>query len=271
MQPGRQSSVIPIRRLARAAESMPLMDARELMARTCPATGDVGAAFYFHPDTVAYGKDTLGLDGFRFYFLGRGGVLGDVDPAVVHAAFGYFNPGLVAKMWTSAAEKVPPRDAARQYIECGHRLARSVLTDVDGLDAYAAAAGTIINAADDSALSLFAGLRAEEVPADPAAAAFHQAMVLRELRGSAHLVAVAAVGLTSVVAHQIKRPNDVQSFGWPEDLAAPTDAQRAALDRAEDITNEMLAPVFDAVDDAGADALIAGIDAMHAAFYPPKN
>ena len=257
--------------MARAAESMPPMDARELMARTCPATGDVGAAFYFHPDTVAYGKDTLGLDGFRFYFLGRGGVLGDVDPAVVHAAFGYFNPGLVAKMWTSAAEKVPPRDAARQYIECGHRLARSVLTDVDGLDAYAAAAETIINAADDSALSLFAGLRAEEVPSDPAAAAFHQAMVLRELRGSAHLVAVAAVGLTSVVAHQIKRPNDVQSFGWPDDLAAPTDAQRAALDRAEEITNDMLAPVFGAVDDAGADALIAGIDAMHAAFYPPKN
>ncbi|NBU96155.1 MAG: hypothetical protein EBS20_09745, partial [Actinobacteria bacterium] len=134
--------------------------------------------------------------------------------------------------------------------------------------AYAAAAGAIIDAVDDSALSLFAGLRAEEVPSDAPAAAFHQAMVLRELRGSVHLVAVAAVGLPSVVAHQIKRPNDVQSFGWPEDIAAPTDEQRAALDRAEQITNDMLAPAFAVLDDAGADALIAGIDAMRAAFYP---
>lgn len=244
------------------------MDARELMKRTCPATGDVGAAFYFHPDTVAYGKENLGLDGFRFYFLGRGGVLGDVDPSVVHAAFGYFNPGLVAKMWSTAAEKVAPRDAARQYLACGHRLARRVLDGIDGLDAYAAAAGAIIDAVDDSALSLFAGLRAEEVPSDAPAAAFHQAMVLRELRGSVHLVAVAAVGLPSVVAHQIKRPNDVQSFGWPEDIAAPTDEQRAALDRAEEITNDMLAPAFAVLDDAGAEALIAGIDAMHAALNP---
>lgn len=244
------------------------MDARELMNRTCPATGDVGAAFYFHPDTVAYGKENLGLDGFRFYILGRGGVLGDVDPSVVHAAFGYFNPGLVAKMWSTAAEKVAPRDAARQYLACGHRLARRVLDGIDGLDAYAVAAGAIIDAVDDSALSLFAGLRAEEVPSDAPAAAFHQAMVLRELRGSVHLVAVAAVGLPSVVAHQIKRPNDVQSFGWPEDIAAPTDEQRAALDRAEQITNDMLAPAFAVLDDAGAEALIAGIDAMHAALNP---
>jgi hypothetical protein len=187
---------------------------------------------------------------------------------VVHAAFGYFNPGLVAKMWSTAAEKVAPRDAARQYLACGHRLARRVLDGIDGLDAYAAAAGAIIDAVDDSALSLFAGLRAEEVPSDAPAAAFHQAMVLRELRGSVHLVAVAAVGLPSVVAHQIKRPNDVQSFGWPEDIAAPTDEQRAALDRAEEITNDMLAPAFAVLDDAGAEALIAGIDAMHAALNP---
>ena len=40
-------------------------------------TGDIGSAFYFHPDTLAMAKGH-GLDGFRMYFLGRGGVLGDV-------------------------------------------------------------------------------------------------------------------------------------------------------------------------------------------------
>lgn len=50
--------------------------------RATDAIGTIGAAFYFHPDTLARGK-AAGLDGFRFYILGRGGVLGDVEPAVV--------------------------------------------------------------------------------------------------------------------------------------------------------------------------------------------
>ena len=56
------------------------------------------AVFYFAPSTVAVGKEH-GLDGFRFYFLGRGGVLGDVESQVVASAFGYFEPGLGDKMW----------------------------------------------------------------------------------------------------------------------------------------------------------------------------
>ena len=46
--------------------------------RATDVIGPIGAAFYFHPDTVARGKEA-GLDGFRFYILGRGGVLGDVE------------------------------------------------------------------------------------------------------------------------------------------------------------------------------------------------
>ena len=80
--------------------------------RATDAIGSIGAAFYFHPDTVAKGKE-VGLDGFRFYVLGRGGVLGDVEPDVVHAAFGYFHTGLIDKIWISAKEIVAPRDAAR--------------------------------------------------------------------------------------------------------------------------------------------------------------
>ena len=63
------------------------MDPRETIAAIAPKTADIGSAFYFHPDTVATAK-SLGLDGFRMYFLGRGGVLGDVEPAVVSSAFG---------------------------------------------------------------------------------------------------------------------------------------------------------------------------------------
>jgi hypothetical protein len=226
-------------------------------------TGDIGAAFYFQPDTIARGKE-LGLDGFRFYFLGRGGVLGDVDAAVVKSAFGYFETGLIDKVWTSAKERMPPRDAAAAYIECCHRFGRSKFGEIDGLDEYVSAATAVIGAADGGALPLFVAIRTMPVPDDAPAAAAHQAMVLRELRGSAHLAAVASVGLTTAVAHAIKRPDDVAMFGY-EEPPTVNEADRAALDRAEQITDDILLPAFSVLDEAQAEALVAGTTAMHTA------
>ena len=226
-------------------------------------TGDIGAAFYFHPDTLERGKQ-LGLDGFRFYFLGRGGVLGDVEADVIRSAFGYFEPGLLAKMWTTAKERLAPRDAARAYHECCHAFGRSTFADVGGLDAYVDAATAVIGAVDGGALALFAGVRAEPVPDDAPGAASHQAMVLREMRGSAHLAAVAAVGLPTPIAHAIKRPDDIALFGYEVPPTVTAD-DRAALDRAESITDDILAQAFGVLDDAQSEALVAGTLAMHAA------
>jgi hypothetical protein len=251
----------------------PGMNARNTMNAVAAKTGDIGAAFYFTPETTGRGKD-LGLGGFYFYFIGRGGVLGDVEPAVIHSAFGYFHPEMVAKMWSGALEKLAPqglsaRDAAREYIACAHAHGRAHLSGIAGLDAYAAAARKVIDAIDDSGLALFAGVKAEPVPDDAPAAAFHEAMVLRELRGSVHLVAVAAAGLRSVTAHAIKRPNDVATFGWAEgSVPAPSAADIAARDRAESMTDDILESAFAVLSGAEAEALIAGTDAMHAALYP---
>ena len=239
------------------------MNPREIMQAIKQQTGDIGASFYFDPETLARGKE-LGLDGFRFYGLGRGGVLGDVESGVVHSAFGYFQPDMIAKIWNSAKEILAPRDAAREYLACAHAYGRRKFTGVDGLDAYVAAASAVIDAAEGTSLALFAGVRAEPVPTDAPAAAMHQAMVLRELRGSAHLAANAAVGLHSSVADAIKRPNDVAMFGYPEPPAV-TDADRAAHARAEDITDDILVPAFSVLTDEQATALIDGTAALHAA------
>ncbi len=128
------------------------------MLRATKAIGSIGSVFYFHPDTVARGKQE-GLDGFRFYILGRGGVLGDVEPAVVHAAFGYFDTGLIDKMWRSASEKVAPRDAARLYQGCAHDFGRAKLADVAGLDSFIDATTQIIESVEGVSLPLFAGMR----------------------------------------------------------------------------------------------------------------
>lgn len=243
------------------------MQPHDIIAAIAKRTADIGAAFYFEPATLARGKE-LGIDGFRFYFLGRGGVLGDVEADVARSAFGYFEPALITRLWDTARERatVGPRDVARAYIECNHALGRAKLGGVEGLDAYADAAGDVIAAVDSSGLSLFAGVRAEPLPDDAPARALHQAMVLRELRGSVHLAAVAALGIPGAVAHAIKRPDDLAQFGY-EGPPTITDADRAALDHAEQLTDAALVRPFSVLDDAGVQALIAGTDAIHAALF----
>lgn len=235
------------------------MEPVEIM-RATGAIGSIGAAFYFHPDTLARGKE-VGLDGFRFYVLGRGGVLGDVEPAVVHAAFGYFHTGLIDKIWNSGKERMAPRDAARLYSECAHALGRAKFSDIDGLGGFVDAVTQIIDHVEGASLPLFAGVRAEPVPGDVPAAAMHQAMVLRELRGSVHLLALTACGVTTPVAHAIKRPSDVAMFGYDEPPVV-TDADRANWHRAEELTDELLTPAYAGLSDEQATALVNGTAQM---------
>jgi hypothetical protein len=107
-------------------------------------------------------------------------------------------------------------------------------------------------------------MKCDALVSDTTGRAMQLATVLREFRGSAHLAAIRAAGLTSKVAHFIKRPNDAKMFGWSEDdVAKVTDAQRAQWDLAEKLTDEMVAPAYGVLDAAGREAFLAGITAMH--------
>ena len=238
------------------------MTIRDFIAET-EAIGVLGGLHYFDPDTLATGKEH-NLDGFRFYFLGRGGVLGDVEPAVVGSAFGYWNPALIEKMWNSAKERMAPREAARLYLSCAHEFGRKRFGGIDGLDAFCAAAEQVNDAIDPAALALYAGYRAEPLPDDVAARAMHLCVILREARGSAHLVGVVAAGLRPRIAHAIKRPADGKQFGW-DDEPTPTDDERSRWKEAEELTLRQLEPWFGVLDDAGRTALVTGLAAMSAA------
>ena len=63
----------------------------ELAQRLARPIGALGAAFYFDPGTVEAAA-ALGINVYEFYGLGRGGVLGDVDVAMVQDAFHFFHP-----------------------------------------------------------------------------------------------------------------------------------------------------------------------------------
>lgn len=249
---------------ARMGEQTPL----ELVQATSKLLNDVGAAVYFHADTLARGKE-LGIDGFAFYILGRGGVLGDCEPGTVTSAFGYFHPDVMTKMWNRGREILDPRQAGRELLACGHRIGEATLGGIDPsvLDGFNQAAATWRANVDVAGLTLYAAIDAEPMPDNlsPAAAAFHHAMVLRELRGSVHLLAVVASGLTGAQAHAIKRPDDVAAFGWAEPVEVD-DNDRAALDAAEKLTDQLMAPSISALSVEEGEALVAGTEAIADAF-----
>ncbi len=234
-----------------------------LVTTADPMIGALGSAFYFIPPTLERGK-ALGLDGFRWYFIGRGGVLGDAEAAVVASAFGYFNPELVGKLWGTAREKIAPRDAGRAYLACAHDLGRAKFAGVEGLGAFCDAAEAVLAAAHPAALSLFAGLNAEPRPDDLPARTMQLVATLRELRGSVHLVAIVASGISPRVAHQIRRPDMVKGFGWDAEVAV-TDADRARLAAADRLTDELMAGIWSVLDDGAATHVVTTVRALQAA------
>lgn len=239
------------------------MTPQEIINATKDQVGAIGAASYFHPDTLARGKE-LGLDGFRFYVLGRGGVLGNVEPPVISSAFGYFAPAVIDKIWNSARAKLEPRQAATAYLECAHQLGRAQLGQVEGLQGFCDAAEAVIAATHPAGLALFAGFLGEPLPEDLPGRAMHLAVVVRELRGSVHLVAVRANEVDPAVAHAIRRPEMVATFGYQE--APPiTDEDRAKLAAADELTDRLLVPSYQPLTDAQGEAFVAGVRALAAA------
>jgi hypothetical protein len=169
-------------------------------------------------------------------------------------------------MWNSAKERVAPREAARLYLGCAHDLARSKFGDAD-LGAFCEAAETIMRAIDPAGLALFAGYLAEPLPDDAPARAMQLCVTLREGRGSAHLLAVRAAGLSARQAHQIKRPTELATFGWDGELELTAD-DRAAWERAEELTDQLLEPAWDSVDEAGRTAMTDGLTTITKALKP---
>ncbi len=241
-----------------------VMDSTSFVAQASSKIGTMGSAFYFHPSTIAVGKAN-GLDGFRFYVLGRGGVLGDVESAVVSSAFGWWNSESIDKMWNSARTIMAPRDAGRLYMKCAQDFGRATFSGLSGLADFCASAAKISAAIDNAGLSLYAGTAAEPLAEDLPARAMQYLVALREYRGSAHLVAALAHGVSPRVAHLIRRPDMYKSFGWPDPAPEVADADRSALAAADKTTDQMAASVYGVLSADEAAQFLATLEAMESA------
>lgn len=243
------------------------MPTADVVAATAPLITEIGSRFMLNPQSNEIGAAAGFTHPFQFYATGRGGVLGDVDADVIISAFGFFAPGLVRKFWESGSNVMSPRAAGALFATSAQAWGRAHLAGVEGLDRLAELGEKVTDAADASALALFAGWRAEPLPEDAAGRAYQVLHVLREHRGSAHIVAVLASGLSPFEAKVGKDGSGAKSFGWAdwkEDLL-DISAVQTKLARAERLTDELVGPAYSSLTAEESAEFVELVSRVHAA------
>jgi len=211
----------------------------------------LGAGYMFDKPTRELGKEH-GYRGMEFYFAGRGGVLGECDADVVKAAFGWFSASLARTQWEAGSSIAGPKRAAELYNQAMANWGAAKLAGVEGVERFAELGERMVAAVGPDGLPLFVGWRAMPRSEKPAAHAYQIVALLRELRGSAHVVATMAQGLTDVeaiVSTPGHGPDRAERFG--HEAPFPEAAANAeAMARAEATTDHMMERAWAALDDA---------------------
>jgi hypothetical protein len=231
------------------------MNGEEAARASADAVHGLPAGFMLDGATFRRGA-VLGFDGIDFYTAGRGGALGDVEGAVVAAAFVFFYPRTVVEAWDRAQPVMGRRAAAEAFAGCLCSWADAHLSDGVDWTRLAELCGRILRAASPSAAPLFAAWRCMPEPAAPKALALHRLNVLRELRGAVHGAAVVGSGLEPRDAVLIKAPSMVQLLGWPEPHP-DVDAGRPTWEQAEAATDRVTGRAYSTLD---ADELAEFVD-----------
>jgi hypothetical protein len=236
-----------------------------LEAATASAAAFSRTATHFMFDGATYARGgELGLEGIDFYFLGRGGALGDVDADVVSAAFVFFEPSVVRTAWDRARAVMAPQAAAAEWALAAHQWGEANLVD-PGVDLVRLAelAGKVVDAASPAAAPVFAGWRRLPLPSSPASLAIHHLNGLRELRGALHGAATVTAGLTPLEAVIVKTPPLAPMFGWQEPYpdAGPL---RDRWEQAEAGTDRAVAQALASLDDAERGELVELLQVVNA-------
>jgi len=152
---------------------------------------------YFAPEARA-ALDGLGYLGYWMgYFAARSAPLGTVPPEVVTAVFYNFAPERVAKALPAAWQIAGPEAALRARQDSAVAALRRYGLDADeNVGLAAELAGRAAREAPLDGRPLFAANRALPWPADPLAALWHAATLLREQRGDAHVAVLTAEGVS---------------------------------------------------------------------------
>lgn len=143
----------------------------------------------------------LGHDFFDGYVWGRAAALGaDVAPAVVVAAFGAFEPAMLASV-LQHGRSISSRDSILAARADGAAAGLQAATSGIAPAIVAAFADRLLSALaglDGTGRPLFAALRDLETPRDAYGRAWRASELVREHRGDGHMAARVAAGLDAV-------------------------------------------------------------------------
>lgn len=191
----------------------------------------------------------LGAPARSLYLRGRSAVLGDPPPHVVAELFGLLPIALVEMALARPGPVVPAAQAIEAYSTACWEWGRHHLAEIGPADRLADLLVAVSDAADASALALFAGWRAAPRPADPPARLAHALMVARELRGGLHFAALRASGLgvaDAVLLDPEGGPERLRQTGWRDQDVEIVRARLTGHDdlperwqRAQDLTDEV--------------------------------
>ncbi len=243
------------------------MNPHEAVRGAAGPVGRLGGAFMFDATTLARGTE-LGFQTWSWYHLGRGGVLGDVDAAVLVAAFGFFPPQHQAEAWDLGRAVMAPAEAAREYAASCARFGSTAFSSYADAPRLTELLTAVNAAAPTMGLPVFAGWRAlvpTVAAADDGARLALALQVGRELRGGAHLLAVAAQGVDPLQAVMSGRygPKNAEFFDWPQPWPDP-EAGKADMAAAEAVTDRIVEPAFAALSDAERAELVSMLKDLQA-------
>ncbi len=211
--------------------------------------GTLGALWMTGPEEEA-ATEAVGLEGWQLYFLGRHGVLGDVDADVVLAAAYIFPADHLRREWEAARQQMTAAEGLAHYAALCHAWGEQHLADFSGADRLADLGQAVIDASDVVMLPLFAGWRSVPVPTSSGARCAHVCQVLREHRGACHGVALAALQMDPLMAILTNLGGEANAidYGWQPPFPTPTDEDRTLRDRVEVLTDDLVAPAYGALD-----------------------
>jgi hypothetical protein len=208
------------------------------------------------------------------YFTSRGSLLGQVEPDVVAAAFGVFDPLIVVPCVRFGWEltEAPTIFAARRRGAVG-QLRRILGDDPEGMKDVVHVFERVVEPLRPEGRPLFSGARSQwDDPADLMTRFFHLGDMLREYRGDSHVTAwvsagldATEIGLLTELYIGIPMRTYVRTRGWSDDALdaaferlvaagwldgeAFTDTGRARREEIEHATDRQLRPAIEALGD----------------------
>lgn len=248
------------------------MNTSELSTSTDSPIQSAGAAFYFAPTTAAY-AETIGVNAFNFYGLGRGGVLGNVDSKKVYEEFYFFSQGSIDFLYGSGLDKAEAAATAKHYVQAAYAFADAtfgaIATDV--LAKFASAAQKVNKNVAAGQYSIYDGYMQYETPSNPVHAAYVGVIQMRELRGGVHTVEVKNAGLSPIDACYIQDAGVFKLHGYTdEDIPVVTDELKALKKKADENTQAKFASYLEVLSDEEKQNFLDGANAMFAALSNPQ-